>query len=489
MAPTTPQLRKLWAQFECDESRMVVIPFGPDKIRVAPPTAPVWEALAAVLQHHGYEIRTKDTDSYNCRSIKGTTERSLHSYGIALDVNWNTNPFIDHAGNRKVRFSPKSTQAERAEDVRLGLADTDMTEQMISDVVKIRTTNNKQALAWGGSWNSVKDSMHFEINVGPADLEGGIDESTVVGLNSFIAAAAARAPFAAVTTVAVPTVVAPASGNRFVVIARDGLKLRSGPSTEFGVVRTIAAGTAVNVLSRHDMWALVDLEGDGKADGFMSFPFLRATTADLTVGASDLAAAAPAFGDITGLVTPEMVKRMFPEATKLANIAANLPFVFSGLRARQLGDRAMVLMSVATIRAETEGFVPIDEGISRFNTLHSPFDLYEAGTRIGTNLGNTDPGDGPRFKGRGYIQLTGRDNYRRVGQQIGSNLIDRPQSANDPATAGLILAQFLRNKDSAIRTALANGDQLRARKLVNGGSHGFDRFKDTFDRGLAILPH
>ena len=123
MPEATAKLRKLWARFECYESKMVVIPFGPDKIRVVPPTAPAWEALAAVLQHHGYEIRTKDTDSYNCRSIKGTAERSLHSYGVALDVNWDTNPFIDHAGNRKVRCSLKSTQTERAEDVRFGLAD------------------------------------------------------------------------------------------------------------------------------------------------------------------------------------------------------------------------------------------------------------------------------------------------------------------------------------------------------------------------------
>ena len=65
------------------------------------------------------------------------------------------------------------------------------------------------------------------------------------------------------------------SNNRFVVIARDGLKLRGGPSIDFGVVRTIPTGTVVNVLSRENMWALVDLEGDGKADGFMSLPFLR----------------------------------------------------------------------------------------------------------------------------------------------------------------------------------------------------------------------
>jgi putative chitinase len=273
------------------------------------------------------------------------------------------------------------------------------------------------------------------------------------------------------------------SNNRFVVIARGGLKLRSGPSTDFGSLRTIPQGTTVNVLSREGMWALVDLEGDGNADGFVNLPFLRA------VDATD--ATPTGLGDITGLVTADMVKQMFPAATKLANISANLPFVLAGLRARQLGDRAMVLMSVATIRAETEGFVPIDEGKSRFNTSPggSPLDLYDAGTSIGARLGNTERGDGPRFKGRGYIQLTGRFNYQRVGGQIGANLIDQPQSANDPATAGLILAQFLKNSETTIRSALARDDLLAARKLVNGGSHGFLQFKDTFDRGMRILPN
>ena len=272
--------------------------------------------------------------------------------------------------------------------------------------------------------------------------------------------------------------------NRFAVIARDGLRLRSGASQDADVIRTIPEGTVVSVLSRDGTWALVDLEGDGRADGFMSLPFLRAV--DESTGSSPGPAGA---GDITGLVTAALVKRTFPAATKLASIEKNLPFVLAGLRARQLGDRAMVLMSIATIRAETEGFVPIDEGRSRFNTRNSPFDLYDAGTEKGADLGNTVPGDGPRFKGRGYIQLTGRDNYKRVGTQVGVKLVDDPSLANDPTIAGLILAQFLKNKESEIRAALRRDDLEKARKLVNGGSHGFDRFEETYNAGLSILPH
>ena len=191
--------------------------------------------------------------------------------------------------------------------------------------------------------------------------------------------------------------------------------------------------------------------------------------------------------DITGKVTADMVKQMFP-ATPLAPIAANLPSVLDGLRAFSLGDKPMVLMALGTIRAETEGFVPISEFKSKFNTETTPFDKYDPGTSIGKMLGNTEPGDGARFKGRGFVQLTGRSNYARVGNQIGVDLVGSPDSANDPATAGKILAQFLKNAEAKIRAALANNDLKTARKLVNGGSHGLPVFEDAFNRGQKIIP-
>lgn len=497
MAQTTDRLRELWSAFECAESRMVVVPFGPDRIRVAPPSAQAWQALAAVLLHHGYRIRTEDTDSYNCRSIKGTDRKSLHAYGIALDVNWRTNPFLDHAGRRAARFSAKATQDERAEDVRLGLADTDMTEAMIEDVGRIRTVGGKPVFEWGGHWSGTKDCMHFELDLSPEELAEGIDTATVAGWDAFLAAAGGGggAPPAAVMPAVPAAVVPPAApaggGQRHVVIARSGLNLRAGAGQSFPVLRSLPAGTGLSVIGRDGDWAQVDLEGDGLADGFVAQSFLRAVAADgaapvgpASVGGAPVAMAGP---DILDRVTVADVKRLFP-STPLGNIARNLPAVAAGLRGCGLGDRPMVLMALATIRAETEGFVPIDEGRSQFNTRHAPFDLYEPGTSAGTKLGNTEPGDGPRFKGRGYVQLTGRDNYSRIGQQLGAPLVERPELANDPALAGRILAQFLKNAEARIRSALSAGDLRLARRLVNGGSHGFDRFADAFRRGDETLP-
>ena len=198
---------------------------------------------------------------------------------------------------------------------------------------------------------------------------------------------------------------------------------------------------------------------------------------------------APAtFGDGFDLITPELVQNLFVPATPLANIRLHLPNVLAGLRSRNLVDKKMLLMALATIRAESEGFAPINEFISKFNTAKSPFDKYDAGTAIGNRLGNTQPGDGQRFRGRGFIQLTGRYNYTEIGGQVGVDLVSTPERANDFATAATILAQFLANKEADIRAALAANDLSTARRLVNGGTHGLDRFKDAFAKGDELIP-
>ena len=179
MGQTTAQQRESWKQFECNQDAMAVINFGPDRVRVAPPTVDAFRALASVLLAHGYQIRVDDTDSYNCRAIKGGTGRSLHSYGIAIDVNWDTNPFKETPDDRAVRFSDKATQDGRAQDVKLGIADTDMTKDMIDDVLAIKTNNKKTVFEWGGNWKDRKDLMHFELDVSPGDLQTGIDWNTV----------------------------------------------------------------------------------------------------------------------------------------------------------------------------------------------------------------------------------------------------------------------------------------------------------------------
>lgn len=187
-------------------------------------------------------------------------------------------------------------------------------------------------------------------------------------------------------------------------------------------------------------------------------------------------------------VTVDVVARMFP-GTPRANIETHLPFVLSALEKAQLVDKPMVLMALATIRAETAGFVPISEFVSRFNTTlpGTPpfFDKYDHRT----DLGNRGPHDGADFKGRGFIQLTGRHNYTRYGQIIGldNQLIETPNLANTPQIAAALLATFLKDKERQIREALQQNQLEKARRLVNGGTHGLAEFSRAYRTGQQLI--
>jgi peptidoglycan L-alanyl-D-glutamate endopeptidase CwlK len=190
-------------------------------------------------------------------------------------------------------------------------------------------------------------------------------------------------------------------------------------------------------------------------------------------------------------VTVEIVSKMFP-ATPVSNIRTNLPVVLNALVAPQLVEKTMVLMALATIRAETESFLPISEGQSVYNTSPGgpPFDLYDNRK----DLGNQGPPDGERYRGRGFVQLTGRANYTTYGPLIGlgDGLVNNPEQGNQPEIAARLLAGFLKNQEKAIKEALLHYDRptalKMARRLVNGGSNGLDRFAAAYQIGDALLP-
>lgn len=230
--------------------------------------------------------------------------------------------------------------------------------------------------------------------------------------------------------------------------------------------------------------------GPGTEAAVMAFQKSQGLLADGIAGPRTLHALGQTQGNRLPSAVPQVtvavVSKMFP-ATPLGNIKANLPVVLEALEAANLADKPMVLMALATIRAETESFEPISEGRSKFNTSPNghPFDLYDNRK----DLGNRGRPDGASFKGRGFIQLTGRANYQTHGAAIGlgNQLVDKPELANDPKIAAQLLASFLKAKERPVKEALLDNDLKQARKLVNGGSHGLDRFVDAYSIGNRLI--
>lgn len=132
-------------------------------------------------------------------------------------------------------------------------------------------------------------------------------------------------------------------------------------------------------------------------------------------------------------------------------------------------DLRQIAYVLATVKHEVGNtFTPIEE---RGNKDY--FNKYEPNTSIGKALGNIYPGDGYLFRGRGYIQLTGRSNYYKFGSLLGIDLANNPELANRPdiawnileigMTRGLFTGKKLENYFNGTLT-----DWFNARRIING---------------------
>lgn len=168
---STQRLRDAWAADAGRKDRMVVIPVFRTHTEVNQRIADAVRALARALESTGYPAAR--VGGFNDRVIHGTTRRSLHAYGIAVDVDAAHNP---HRRGKPgpARFSPGADLAARRADVAAGRADTDFTPEQIAAVHGIRTVDGHRVFFWAGGWRTSPDAMHFQIDVTPEELARGL---------------------------------------------------------------------------------------------------------------------------------------------------------------------------------------------------------------------------------------------------------------------------------------------------------------------------
>ena len=98
------------------------------------------------------------------------------------------------------------------------------------------------------------------------------------------------------------------------------------------------------------------------------------------------------------------------------------------------------------------------------------FKKYKPTTKIGKSLGNTEKGDGYKYRGRGYLQITGKNNYRDVGEMMGLDLVNNPELLEDPATGMKASIMWWKKNVRARMGDSAFTDTKAVSGLVNRGN-------------------
>ena len=94
------------------------------------------------------------------------------------------------------------------------------------------------------------------------------------------------------------------------------------------------------------------------------------------------------------------------------------------------------------------------------------------------DLGNTEPGDGVKYKGRGYIQITGRANYQHYGNKLGVDLVGNPDLAKKPDIAAKVAIAYWNERVD--RNAARAGDVRKVTYNINGGYNGLEDRTNKF---------
>lgn len=101
------------------------------------------------------------------------------------------------------------------------------------------------------------------------------------------------------------------------------------------------------------------------------------------------------------------------------------------------------------------------------------------------SLGNTQKGDGVKFKGRGLIQITGRANYANYGKKLGIDLIGNPDLALDLKVSAKILAMYFKERE--VNKWCNSKDWEMVRRKVNGGLNGYEQFISVVNQFISKL--
>jgi putative chitinase len=183
------------------------------------------------------------------------------------------------------------------------------------------------------------------------------------------------------------------------------------------------------------------------------------------------------------MLTSEQLRSIMPRLPAAKNNEL-LPFLTAAMAEFAIEAPARAAAFLAQLAHESGQFRFMEEiwGPTGAQRLYEPF------TKLSQDLGNIEAGDGKRFKGRGPIQLTGRANYKRFGDQLTVDLVADPLRAARPEVAFRVAGLFWSKKGLNELADLANDDAFKEiTRRINGGTNGLDDRKAFYAVACQVL--
>lgn len=174
------------------------------------------------------------------------------------------------------------------------------------------------------------------------------------------------------------------------------------------------------------------------------------------------------------MITDTQIRQMFPNAG--VRLEPHLAYI----------GPAMTAGGITTPRRIAAFLAQLAEESVEYRYMEEIADGSEYEGRA--DLGNTQPGDGMKYKGHGPIQITGRNNHAACGKALGIDLIDNPTLITTPKYATASAVWFWNSGSDCSLSLLADHDWFRLiTRKINGGYNGLAQRVTYWNRNRTIL--
>ncbi|MGE0761039.1 MAG: glycoside hydrolase family 19 protein [Pirellulaceae bacterium] len=173
------------------------------------------------------------------------------------------------------------------------------------------------------------------------------------------------------------------------------------------------------------------------------------------------------------MITDQQLRKIMPQAG--ARLTPHLPYISEALELGKINTPERIAAFIAQLAHESGQYLYMEEIADG-----SAYEWRE-------DLGNNQSGDGPKYKGHGPIQITGRLNHRLCGEFMGLDLINNPTLITRPEYGTKSAAWFWLKAKPALNPCADKGWFYVTTRLINGGDNGWDDRLKFYQRSRAEL--